>query len=360
MTDQTFEPDWVSPPGDTIADILEERGISQAEFAERSGFSKKHVNLLIKGRVPISPEAAMRLAAVLDAPPEFWLTREANYRSSLERRARYEFLKESAGWLKELPVADMVRFGWVQRFSHKGQQVAECLRFFGVASVDAWRDRYEKPVVAFRASAKVEKKPGAVAAWIRQGERQATRFRCESFDEARFRQTLREVRRLAAERDTSRILTPLTDACAAVGVAVVLVRAPKGCPASGAARWLAPKKKGLIILSLRHKTNDHLWFTFFHEAAHLLLHEKRMLFVDLEGRACEEVHEEEANKFAGDLLIPPAEAKMLRGLRTASSVKAFAARIGIAPGIVVGRMQKEGILPWSHFNSLKVRYEWRA
>jgi len=359
MTDQTFKPNWVSPPGDTISDILEERGISQAEFAKRSGFSKKHVNLLIKGKAAITPEAASRLADVLDAPSEFWLTREANYRSGLEYRSKIDLLQRCADWLKELPIADMVRFGWVQRFAHKGQQVAECLRFFSVASVDAWRAQYEQPVVAFRASAKVEKKVGAVAAWIREGERQASPLRCAPFDEVRFRRTLHEARALAAEHEPSRFMKPLIDACAASGIAVVFVRAPKGCLASGAARWLAPRKKGLIILSLRHKTNDHLWFTFFHEAAHLLRHGKRMLFVDLEGRACEEEHEAEANKFAGDLLIPPSEAKRLPTLgQTGSAVKEFADRIGIAPGIVVGRMQKDGIIHWSRLNGLKARYEW--
>jgi HTH-type transcriptional regulator/antitoxin HigA len=135
MTDQTFKPDWVSPPGDTISDILEERGISQAEFAKRSGFSKKHVNLLIKGKVAISAEAALRLADVLDAPSEFWLTREANYRSSLESRSRIELLKEHAGWLREIPVADMVRFGWSRCLRTR---VSKLRSVYGSLASPAW------------------------------------------------------------------------------------------------------------------------------------------------------------------------------------------------------------------------------
>jgi hypothetical protein len=144
-------------------------------------------------------------------------------------------------------------------------------------------------------------------------------------------------------------------------VAVVFLPAPPGCPASGATRWLAPDK-ALLLLSLRYKTNDHLWFTFFHEAAHLVLHGKKLLFIDGIDGLDKEV-EQEADRFAGAVLIPPAMADQLRLLGAAGHVseavvRSLAAQIGIAPGIVVGRMQKEEWLPWTHLNGLKVRYAW--
>jgi len=147
----------------------------------------------------------------------------------------------------------------------------------------------------------------------------------------------------------------LVERCAATGVA--LAPAPKGCPASGATRWLSPDK-ALLMLSLRHKTNDHLWFAFFHEAGHLLLHGKKMVFLetkDLNGE-----HEREADKFASDLLIPPRYAKEAASIgNTYSSVKKFAGKIGIAAAIIVGRMQKEGFLPWKMLNKCKVHYRWK-
>src|SRR5688500_14425455 len=86
MTERPFTPDWVSPPGDTISDLLEERGWSQAELAERTGFTRKHVNDLVQGRATISAATASKLSMTLGAPVQFWLTREAQYRAAIERR----------------------------------------------------------------------------------------------------------------------------------------------------------------------------------------------------------------------------------------------------------------------------------
>ncbi|MBK7760142.1 MAG: HigA family addiction module antidote protein [Deltaproteobacteria bacterium] len=179
---QPFAPDWISPPGDTIADLLEERDLTQAELAHRAELSRKHVNDLIKGRAAITAEVALRLQRVLGAPARFWLAREANYQEALERRRQLDALAEEAPWLDELPLADMVRLGWVQRLKHPGAQVAECLGFFAVNSVAAWRTQYAGPLAAFRASEKHEKRLGAVAAWLRQGEREAIDIRTQPFD----------------------------------------------------------------------------------------------------------------------------------------------------------------------------------
>jgi hypothetical protein len=255
-----------------------------------------------------------------------------------------------------LPVPELARLQQVKSVSI---QVAECLQFFGVASVAAWRQQYARPVAAFRASAKVARRAGAIAAWLRQGEREAEAVVCEPFDEGGFRDALETLRGLTRQTDPAVFAPQLTELCAAHGIAVVFVPTPRGCPASGATRWLSPDK-ALLQLSLRYKTNDHLWFTVFHEAGHLLLHGKRLMFIEGTESVSAD-HEAEADRFARDLLIPPSEAKALRGVvRTHAGVRAFAERVGVAPGIVVGRMQKEGIVDWSQLNALKVHYAWPA
>jgi len=340
-----------------LLDALDEQGLTQAELAERTGFSRKHVNDLVQGRAIISAETAMKLEAVVGGSARFWMVREAQYREALTRRAHLDALRAESGWLGLLPIADMVKFGWIRRFSHRGAQVAECLRFFGVASVDAWRSIWEEPLAAFRASVKAEKKFGAIAAWLREGQRAASSLRCEPFNEKAFRGLLPQLRRLTLEPDPEVFVPQLQEACAKVGVAVVLRPTPKGCPAHGATRWLT-SNRAMLLLSLRYKTNDQLWFSFFHECGHLLKHGKRMLF--LEGTSgINPEHEEAADRFAADLLIPPSDALRLRLIGFArAAVRRFADEVGVAPGIVVGRMQWEKILPHTHLNGLKVTYQW--
>jgi HTH-type transcriptional regulator / antitoxin HigA len=172
MTDQIsrFDPEWVSPPGETIDDLLEEKGWTQAELALRIGYTKKHVNELVAGRAAITPETALRLESTLGSTAGFWLNREAQYREALLRRDAEERFAIQADWLAQLPLGEMLRRSWIRKLPSEGAQVAECLRFFGVASVDAWRHAYEQPLCAFRRSGRLSRQQGAVVAWLRQGE----------------------------------------------------------------------------------------------------------------------------------------------------------------------------------------------
>lgn len=358
MTEQTksFQPDWISPPGDTIADLLEEKGWSQAEFSQRCGYTTKHASLLINGKASITEDTALKLERVLGSSARFWLVREAQYRETVARQNEFDELVAQADWLKQLPLADMLKFGWVKKFSHKGQQVAECLQYFGVSSVDIWQKRYAEPIAAFKASKTFAKDSAAVSAWLRQGERCADEISCMPFNKERFRQVLSDLRALTNETEPAVFVPALVEACSQVGVAVVLAPTPKGCPISGATRWLSADK-ALLMLSLRHATNDHLWFAFFHEAGHLQLHGKKMVFLETKG--LDDEHEKQADKFACDLLIPPVYAKQLPTLsNTYAAVEQFAVEVGVASAIVVGRMQKEGYIPWKLLNKCKVRYKW--
>ena len=263
-------------------------------------------------------------------------------------------------WLKVLPLKDMIRFGWLRKVPDKAQQVHECLRFFAVSSVAAWRAQYQQPVAAYRAAARLTRTPEAVSAWLRQGERLAEDVRCADYGKAPFEQALAAIRRLTLERRPAHFLPELQRLCAQAGVAVVIAPAPAGCPVSGATKWLGPNK-ALIILSVRAKSDDKLWFTLFHEAGHLIKHGKSLTFLDILGEDGLHPEEEaEADAFARDWLLPPAAYRRFveRSRFSAAAVRAFALEQGIAPGVVVGRLQFDGHLPWTHLNDLKVKYVW--
>ena len=356
-----IEPNVVSSPGDTMIDLLEERGWSQSEFAERTGYTPKHVNLLIRGRASISEDTAFRLEKVLGGTARLWLSREAGYREALGRKKERAILEAQSDWLGELPLAHMKKYGWAAMEADSADQVSECLAFFGVASVDIWREMYMDLLsrAAFRTSAARPLDVGAVATWLRQGERVATALQCDAFDKLKLREMLGELRKFTNEADPQAFVPRLTEACAAVGVAVVFAPAPKGCPVTGATKWLT-RDKALLMLNFRYKSNDRLWFAFYHQAGHLLLHGKKMTFIETLGGMSGD-DEEQADAFARDVLVPPEQATFLPYLaHTYDDVEAFSESIGIAPGIVVGRMQHDGVLPRNYLNKLKVRYQWDA
>ena len=115
-----FEPKWpVPPPGDTILDILEEKNWTQSEFADRAGYTTKHVNQLVRGKAAITEDTALRLERVLGGSAEFWLSREAKYREAIARTEENKRLESETIWLNELPLSQMIKFGWVKKCSKK-------------------------------------------------------------------------------------------------------------------------------------------------------------------------------------------------------------------------------------------------
>lgn len=352
---QEFRPDWVSAPGDTIIDILRERNVSVIEFAQRIGLTLEGANELLQGRGTITIAVARQLERVLGASVEFWMSRDFQFRQDIAALHEAE-----AGWIAELPVGDMIKFGWLRPVPHPSEEVAACLRFFAVPTVQAWREAYASlhEMIAFRTSHSLDSRPAAVAAWLRQGEIDADAIDCKPWDAKRFQESLSEIRTLTRKKDPSRFIPELQKRCAESGVAVAVVRAPSGCRASGATRFLA-RNKALLLLSFRYLTEDHFWFTFFHEAGHLLLHGEKALF--LEGADTpSSAEEQEANRFAEQTLVPSELLSALLNLRAdGREVIRFARRLGVSPGIVVGQLQHHGRIKHNQLNRLKRRFNWK-
>ena len=349
-----FLPQWTSPPGDTMADLLSARQLARAEFARLLGESRAFVDALLEGREPITLGLARRLQDVIGGSVAFWMTRDQQYRDDVAR------LRDAGlPWLRELPLDDMSRLGWITSNPPPGFEVEALLRYFAVPSVAVWRARYPSVLeaAAFRTSRTFESAPGAVAAWLRQGERVAATIACAPWNSEALRQTLVELRALTRVRDPKRFMPRLQTAAARCGVAVVALPAPSGCRASGAVRWLSDDK-ALILLSARHLTDDHFWFTFYHECGHLLLHQETQLVLDEEDDAATDI-ESEANAFAAEVLVPSAYRQALARVRLETmAVLRLASEVGIAPGILVAQLQRINRLPQNRLNRLKRRYQW--
>lgn len=353
-----YRPDEVSPPGETLRDVLEERGVSQADLALRMGRPQKTISEIINGKAAITPDTALGFELVLGIPAAFWLTRESAYREFLARVLQVQQLNDGKEWAKQFPLHKMQELGWISKPRNSQELVRSLLEFFGVASPTQWHELYAAYSVSFRKSAAFESNEFALGAWLRAGIVSARQAEANPYDRHRFVDALHAARAMT-RMPVTEFQPALRSSMAAAGVVVVFVPEVPKSRASGATRWLTPTK-ALIQLSLRYKSDDQLWFTFFHEAAHVLLHSKKSIFI--EGGDHQGLEESEANEWAADFLIPPSEwlglSRWPSGLYTKAAVRSFAENIGISPGIVVGRLQHAKILPHSHLNDLKRRFEW--
>jgi HTH-type transcriptional regulator / antitoxin HigA len=363
MTELTrpFTPDWVSPPGDTIADLLEERQWTQQQLAEDLGCTNKYISQLITGQEYIDDKMAFKLEQVLGGTARFWLNRESDYRSELIRLQEEEKkLQKWTDWLEKLPVRELMNRGAITKYridaTNRPSLVRELLYFFDISSPEQWSSNCKEMAVSFRRTSQEKSDLGAISAWIRLGEIEAEEIDCPEYSKEKFQNAVREIRKLT-------ILSPqdftpqIQQLCQEVGVVIILVPSIPRAYISGMARWLNPNK-ALIQISDYGKRNDRFWFTFFHEAAHILLHNKQDIFLDeFDGEEIVESEQErEANEWAREFLIPNQYSDELYQLKSRENVLDFSKLLGIHPGIVVGRLQNDGLIEQSQMNDLKTSF----
>ncbi|WP_319559005.1 HigA family addiction module antitoxin [Marispirochaeta sp.] len=358
----SYEPDYAVHPGEYLEEVLEAREIKKREFAERVGLSVKAVSQIINGKALYSPEAALRFERVLGINAAIWSTMAKSYelfkaREEEERRLQ---AAEVAAWVRRFPTADLKRLG-ILPDTRRADQLAEALfRFFGVSGIEAWEEYSAGKAALYRQSAKHPVSREAVEVWLTLAEREAEGIETDQFDKKRFTEALSEIRSFTL-LPPEEFFPRMVELLARTGVALVVVPELKGTRISGAARWLSPGR-ALISLSLRYKSNDQFWFSFFHEAAHILLHGKRIFIDQKDGSddGEDDTKEAEANEFAGNLLIPRAEYRrfIAAGSFYEGDIRSFAEKISLHPGIVVGRLQHDGLLDYKFQNGLKEGFEY--
>ncbi len=352
-----YDPDYAIPPGWIVGERLEAQGMSQAEFARRCGRSPKLISEIVSGKAPLEPGTALQFEKVLGLDASIWLGIESRYQLHRARQAEKQRAAFSVEWARAFPVRELVERGFFRNPDSDIDAVSQLLAFFRVGSIDAWTARYSRANVAYRHSRSFKSNEQALTTWLRLGEIDAEGQACAEFDKSRFRHAAQAIRGLTIEPPDV-ALKSAAALCNQAGVALALVPPLPGTALSGAAWWLSPRK-AVIQLTARHKSDDHLWFSFFHEAAHILLHSKREVFVD-EANGSSEDLEMEADDWASNMLVPArAFAKFAStSPRSERAIKEFAAEQGVAPGIIVGMLQHKEFLPWSHLNGLKRRVDW--
>jgi len=359
MKDKDYQPDWFSKPGDTLAELMARKGLTVAQLSESTELSKECIAQLLAGARPIDDKIAEALAPALGSSSSFWKKRQAAYDNALERAAERISPELAQAWLREFSHKQMSEYGLRKKGNKKQDLIKTCLAYFGVANPDEWRKRYaDYPAdVVFRTTSSFETKMGALSLWLRQGELRASAVTTARWDSSQLRDQIANLRRLSKRKSPLGFAPELRAICAAAGVAIVFVRAPTGCRASGASRFIGPNK-AMVVVSFRHLSDDHFWFTFFHEIGHLLLHGKDATFVDGDETARSD-REKEANAFAACALIPLERHEELLSLSPKMDpVVRFAVSVGVAPGIVVGQLQHSKIIGQEQLNFLKRRFAW--
>ena len=347
------------PPGDILEEELEARGMTQKELSARLGRPPQAINEIIKGKKAITPDTAIGLEKVLGIDAKFWTNLEADYRMVLARNREREALAANLASLNEYPIREMAKRGWIQSDRNKENLLKSLMSFLGVANPEPLAYH---AAVGFRITEAAQQSisTGALAVWLQKGEMDAGMVQTNDYNEEAFTEALLQIRGMTV-RPLEEFLPEMSRLCARAGVAFCMVPELPKSGANGVARWLTDHK-ALIQMSIRGKWADIFWFTFYHEACHLIKHrtQRRIVIDGLDGPPDMAEMEAEADQFAGDFLIPPDDWNTFcnEGNFSRSDVMGFSQSVGIAPFIVVGRLQKEGKVGYNRLTSLKQRYQW--
>lgn len=348
----------LSKPGDVILETIEFLKMTQVELAERMGKTPSKINDIISGKEPITLTTAFLLEKVLAIDAQFWLNREVIYRERLSRHQQQEENKKYIKWAKEQPINNLKKLGYISKDASGSELANECLKFYGVASPSQWNDIYKTALSApmYRKSGYHKSTISSLSALLRIGEIQMRKKTIKAYDKKLFKANLTKIRELVKIHPED-LLIQVKNLCEEAGVYLVFSPNISKAPVNGIARWIGGRP--LIQITDRFKTNDHFWFSFFHEAGHILLHGKKEIFIDGndESDSQYESREKEANDFASNFLLPVDIIKELDNYPEINekTIRQLARMNKTHPAIVVGRLQHLKKIPFSFGNSFKLK-----
>ncbi len=337
-----------NPPGVTIKEQLIDRGMSQKEFASRMEMSEKHISKLINGEVQLTPDVAMRLEMVLGVPAHFWSNLESIYREKLARVQSENEMDEDLEIVKKLPYSEMAKNNWVPSTKRPEEKVVNSRKYFEVVRLGLLTTTLI-PNIAYRRLGDGTHSDYALIAWAQKAKLEARKIPTSAINVSKLKKMLPIFRSMTTE-DPEEFCPLLREMLAQCGIAIVFLPHLEGTFVHGATFY--DGSKIVLGMTVRGRDADRFWFSLFHEFGHIVYGH----IAQTNGTTDQD--EINADSFARNELIPDEDfiAFAKKGYFDKSSVLAFSHSVGIDPGIVVGRLQKENYIPYSWHKDLKTKY----
>lgn len=341
MVKSKYSPESFTHPGMTLKEKLEELGMGAKEFAVRTGKPEKTITAILNCDSSITPDMAVKFENVLKIPARFWMNYQQKYNEAVAKQKFKQAITDAVEWAGKFPYAQIAGLFGLPKTRKIEEKAEHLLKFFGLSSHKAWTDYYieEKLKLAFRISLKHTKEAHAVSAWLRQGDILAKEIEAPGYNISKFRAALKNIKSLMAEHPDD-FLIKLKCYCLEAGVKVVFTPCLPKAPVNGCTRWI--NDNPVIQLSDRYKRYDIFWFTFFHEAGHIILHGKKDVFLESENHGSNNrQQEDEADEFAVKwLLTPEQESEIVAvGKLKDEDFLSFAHKFNTHPSVIVGRLR---------------------
>lgn len=349
----------VSHPGIYVKDAIEELGLSQSEFAFRTGLSIKNVSTLVNGESNITFEVANKLSGFFHNSIEGWINLQTKYNLYLnEKNKQIEYQNDwRIAMTFDKDFCNRV-LGIAIDSTNKEETVDKLRRKFNVVTLFNLRNQDMYAFCRTSIIKDIDEKTIILRnAWISLAEQEAREMSCSCFDKEKILNNILYLRSLTL-REPTVISTELKDFLSTCGIKLVILPFLKGSNISGVTKWINNDNCVMVAVNDYGKDADKIWFSIFHEIGHAIRNHKRHMTISYSKNSIQDEDENEANLFAKNALINSGdyEAFVKRGDFSAASISLFSKKQNVADFIVIGRLQKDQYLQWNKYQGLKPKY----
>lgn len=345
-------------PGEYIREELDARGWSQLDLADILGRPPQAVNEIINGKRSITPDTARALGEAFGTSAQMWMNLESAYQLA-RLDASERGVQRKAKLYQFAPVSELQKRGWIEKTSNLDVLETQILNFYSIKRLD----EPIKFLHAARKSTDYGSLTIAQRAWLCRVKRMAKAVQVQAtFTSGKTQALLARLSKLKAEPEEARHVAKVL---ASFGVRFLVLEPLASSRIDGVCLWLSPREP-VIALSLRYDRIDWFWHTLMHECKHMIngdgleapTVDTQLVGSDAQPQAEKNPTEVEADRFAASFLIDPTELAAFIGrvhpLYSRTKIVGFAKRIGVHPGIVVGQLQHQGRIPYSHSRNMLV------
>ena len=347
-------------PGYYITEIIEDMEMNQAEFATRMGTTAKTLSCLLNGQANISNDLAKKLSVMLGTSADVWLNLQNNYDQKLIEIQQAKDFDEQEEVVKVIDYTYFVEVVGLPLTKNVREKVSNLCRYFKIADLRIMLE--QDFLVNYRTGVSKISEKNVInsRAWVQTAINYSQRIETKAYDAEKLKAYLPELRSMTVQKPEV-FLPRLEEIFAQCGVAFVLLPHLKNSGVNGAVKWINDER---VVLAMNNRglDTDKFWFSLFHEIKHVFQRKIKTVFVSFSEKEMIDANnrlEEEADNFATNYLIPPAELKKFAPTKYTSDdeIIAFAKAIGIHPGIVAGRLQHDKIIPQNRCSKLKEKIE---
>ena len=351
--------DLIIHPGETIADVLEDRGITQAELASRAGVSPAYVSNVIAGKKGISANFAMGLEYALGVPKSFWLNLQANYEAELLEVNEEQTITDEERKVRE-DLKDIVKYlrkqGKMLIGENKDESILSLRKVLQISNITNLKEMI--PTGAFRMAGNVAVNPNVLGAWIRLCQLAGNdKTISAKFEKKYTNDLIQEIKSIMCCKNAE-LQRDLKNVMEKYGIDFSVVKNFRGAPVHG---YISQKNDGIyqMVLTIRGAFADIFWFSLFHEIGHIVNGDigKNLKFLDYGNDYDKELA---ADLFASNMLLSPESYKAFiqRNDFSIEAICRYAESQHVMPYIVIGRLQKEKYLAYTMYSKYKLRYKW--